>query len=75
MITLSTSMRADDPTLPDHINLGTLGRQGLVPILKKEQMDFLREMLGEELSPEPVFVNLTTGQLELASVLAAEFWD
>jgi hypothetical protein len=75
LITLSTRMRADDPTLPDHIHLGTLGRQGLVPILKKEPMDFLREMLGEELSPEPVFVNLTTGQLELASVLAAEFWD
>ncbi len=68
-------MKADDPTLPDHIHLGTLVEHGLAPILKKEPMDFLREMLGEELSPEPVFVNRTVGQLELASVLAAEFWD
>jgi DNA-binding XRE family transcriptional regulator len=44
--------------------LRTLVEHGLAPMLKKEPMDILREMLGEELPPEPVFVNLTTEQLE-----------
>ena len=57
-------MRADDPTLPDRIHLRTLVEHGLAPILKKEPMEILREMLGEELPPEPVFVNLTPEQLE-----------
>jgi predicted DNA-binding transcriptional regulator AlpA len=33
-------------------------------MLKKEPMEILRGMLGEELPPEPVFVNLTADQLE-----------
>lgn len=57
-------MRADDPTLPDRIHLRTLVEHGLAPMLKKEPMEILRGMLGDELPPEPVFVNLTTDQLE-----------
>jgi DNA-binding XRE family transcriptional regulator len=57
-------MRADDPTLPDRIHLRTLVEHGLAPMLKKEPMEILRGMLGEELPPEPVFVNLTAEQLE-----------
>lgn len=57
-------MRADDPTLPDRIHLRTLVEHGLAPMLKREPLDILREMLGEELPPEPVFVNLTAEQLE-----------
>ena len=57
-------MRADDPTLPDRIHLRTLVEHGLAPMLKKEPMEILRGMLGEELPPEPVFVNLTADQLE-----------
>jgi hypothetical protein len=57
-------MRADDPTLPDRIHLRTLVEHGLAPMLKKEPVDILRGMLGEELPPEPVFVNLTAEQLE-----------
>ena len=57
-------MRADDPTLPDRIHLRTLVEHGLAPMLKKEPMEILRGMLGEELPPEPVFVNLTPDQLE-----------
>lgn len=37
---------------------------GLAPMLKKEPMEILRGMLGEELPPEPVFLNLTAEQLE-----------
>ena len=33
-------------------------------MLKREPLDILRGMLGEELPPEPVFVNLTAEQLE-----------
>ncbi|MEY3481592.1 MAG: Helix-turn-helix domain [Verrucomicrobiota bacterium] len=33
-------------------------------MLKKEPLEILRSMLGEELPPEPVFVNLTAEQLE-----------
>jgi len=57
-------MRADDPTLPDRIHLRTLVEHGLAPMLKREPLDILRQMLGEELPPEPVFVNLTAEQLE-----------
>ena len=57
-------MRADDPTLPDRIHLRTLVEHGLAPMLKREPLDILRGMLGEELPPEPVFVNLTAEQLE-----------
>ena len=57
-------MKADDPTLPDRIHLRTLVEHGLAPMLKKEPMEILRGMLGEELPPEPVFVNLTAEQLE-----------
>ena len=57
-------MRADDPTLPDRIHLRTLVEHGLAPMLKKEPMEILRGMLGEELPPEPVFLNLTAEQLE-----------
>ena len=57
-------MKADDPTLPDRIHLRTLVEHGLAPMLKKEPMEILRGMLGEELPPEPVFVNLTADQLE-----------
>lgn len=57
-------MRADDPTLPDRIHLRTLVEHGLAPMLKKEPMEILRGMLGDELPPEPVFVNLTADQLE-----------
>jgi len=57
-------MKADDPTLPDRIHLRTLVENGLAPMLKKEPMEILRGMLGEELPPEPVFVNLTADQLE-----------
>lgn len=57
-------MKADDPTLPDRIHLRTLVEHGLAPMLKKEPMEILRGMLGEELPPEPVFVNLTAKQLE-----------
>ena len=57
-------MRADDPTLPDRIHLRTLVEHGLAPMLKREPLDILRQMLGDELPPEPVFVNLTIEQLE-----------
>jgi len=57
-------MKADDPTLPDRIYLRTLVEHGLAPMLKKEPMEILRGMLGDELPPEPVFVNLTAEQLE-----------
>jgi hypothetical protein len=57
-------MRADDPTLPDRIHLRTLVEHGLAPMLKRDPLDILRQMLGEELPPEPVFVNLTVEQLE-----------
>jgi hypothetical protein len=57
-------MKADDPTLPDRIHLRTLVEHGLAPMLKQEPMEILRGMLGEELPPEPVFVNLTADQLE-----------
>jgi len=57
-------VRADEPTLPDRIHLRTLVEHGLAPMLKKEPMDILSGMLGEELPPEPVFVNLTAEQLE-----------
>jgi hypothetical protein len=33
-------------------------------MLKKEPMEILEGMLGEELPPEPMFVNLTAEQLE-----------
>jgi hypothetical protein len=56
-------MRADDPTLPDRIHLRTLVEHGLAPMLKREPLDILRQMLGDELPPEPVFVNLTAEQL------------
>ena len=56
-------MRADDPTLPDRIHLRTLVEHGLAPMLKREPLDILRQMLGDELPPEPVFVNLTPDQL------------
>lgn len=42
----------------------TLVEHGLAPMLKKEPLEILRSMLGEELPPEPVFVNLTADQLE-----------
>jgi hypothetical protein len=57
-------MRADDPTLPDRIHLRTLVEHGLAPMLKREPLDILRQMLGDELPSEPVFVNLTAEQLE-----------
>ena len=57
-------MRADDPTLPDRIHLRTLVEHGLAPMLKREPMEILEGMLGDELPPEPVFVNLTAEQLE-----------
>ena len=57
-------MRADDPTLPDRIHLRTLVEHGLAPMLKQEPMEILRGMFGEELPPEPVFLNLTAEQLE-----------
>jgi len=57
-------MKADDPTLPDRIHLRTLVEHGLAPMLKKEPMEILEGMLGDELPPEPVFVNLTAEQLE-----------
>ena len=57
-------MRADDPTVPDRIHLRTLVEHGLAPMLKKEPMEILEGMLGDELPPEPVFVNLTAEQLE-----------
>jgi hypothetical protein len=57
-------MRADDPTLADRIHLRTLVEHGLAPMLKREPLDILRQMLGDELPPEPVFVNLTAEQLE-----------
>jgi hypothetical protein len=57
-------MRADDSTLPDRIHLRTLVEYGLAPMLKREPMEILRGMLGDELPPEPVFVNLTAEQLE-----------
>lgn len=56
-------MSPDDPTLPDRIHLRTLVEHGLAPMLKLEPMEILREMLGEKLPPEPVFVNLTAEQL------------
>ena len=57
-------MKADDPTLPDRIHLRTLVEHGLAPMLKKDPMEILEGMLGDELPPEPVFVNLTAEQLE-----------
>jgi hypothetical protein len=33
-------------------------------MLKQEPMEILRGMLGEELPPEPVFLNLTAEQLK-----------
>ena len=57
-------MKADDPTLPDRIHLRTLVEHGLAPMLKREPMEILEAMLGDELPPEPVFVNLTAEQLE-----------
>jgi hypothetical protein len=56
-------MSHDDPTLPDRIHLRTLVEWGLSPMLKREPMEILREMLGGQLPPEPVFVNLTAEQL------------
>jgi len=56
-------MSPDDPTLPDRIHLRTLVEWGLSPMLKREPMEILREMLGGQLPPEPVFVNLTAEQL------------
>jgi len=57
-------MKADDPTLPDRIHLRTLVEHGLAPMLKREPMEILEGMLGDELPPEPVFANLTAEQLE-----------
>ena len=57
-------MKADDPTLPYRIHLRTLVEHGLAPMLKREPMEILKGMLGDELPPEPVFVNLTAEQLE-----------
>lgn len=53
----------DDSTLADRIHLRTLVEHGLAPLLRKEPADILRQILGEPLPPEPVFINLNTAQL------------
>ena len=53
----------DDSTLADRVHLRTLVEHGLAPLLRKQPADILRQILGEQLPPEPVFANLTTAQL------------
>jgi DNA-binding LacI/PurR family transcriptional regulator len=65
LITLSTRMRADDPTLPDHIHLGTLVEQGLVPILKKEPMEEIEMAIRAGAIKSLIAVNFQPG---------ADFW-
>ena len=52
----------DDSTLADRVHLRTLVEHGLAPLLRKQSADILRQILGEQLPPEPVFANLTTAQ-------------